>query len=243
MQKRGSQFHDPVHHGQPEQLQMFMTANEIMAKYQPLDADRYGAGTMGRSGHPSSGTPIETAMNASGGNVRHGQFRVGVDTGGTYQASTYGTKYRAHGESHEEMMERKLDESMYEQMVPGKATEYATPEFHRHTGATGTEDLSETAQGEKRWARGGSYWTEGTPQVKRPGTPSMSLYDSIQMEGIEKPLSLGTAGGHGSAGKREIVGGHHRLAAQADIDPNQPIPVVHYHDIWDARHDPTRKYT
>jgi len=212
MQKRGAQ--------QFQQLQMFMTPREILHHYQPLDADLMGAGTMGRSGQPSSGTPASVAMNTGGTNVRHGRVRFGSDTGGTFQASTYGTKYRAAGETHEEMMDRKLEESQWENMV-GRRTKVGTSWYGSDSYVPPPhERMSLGSQGEEE-----------------------SLYESIAKHGVEHPVSLGTFGSHGSQGKPEIVGGHHRLAAQFDLNPNQPIPVVHYRDIWDARHDPTRKYT
>jgi hypothetical protein len=203
---------------------MFMTPREIMHKYQPLDADLYGAGTMGMSGQPSSGTPTSTARtygpNNTPGNVRHGQVRWGQDTGGTYQATTHGTKFRSRGETHEEMMGRKLEESQYENMV-GRRTKVGTSFYGSDTNVPPPhERMSLGSAGEEE-----------------------SLYESIAKHGAQAPLSLGTAGSHGMAGKREIVGGHHRLAAQFDINPDTPMPVVHYRDIYHARSDPTRKYT
>jgi hypothetical protein len=53
-----------------------------------------------------------------------------------------------------------------------------------------------------------------------------SLYDSIAAEGARDPVHLGTD--VGSLGKPQVVGGHHRIAAQADINPNQPMPVLHH---------------
>jgi hypothetical protein len=216
----GPQFghHDPVSQGKPEQLKMFMTPREILHHYQPLDADLYGAGTMGMSGQASSGTPTGTARtwgsHGQPGNVRHGQYRHGVDTKGTYQATTYGTKYRAAGETHEEMMGRKLEESQYEVDV-------------RRRTKVGTS----------------FYGSDSYVPDTRPSAGHESLYESIEKHGVEHPISLGTSGSHGSAGKREIVGGHHRLAAAEHINPDQFLPVAHYRDIYAARHDPTRKYT
>jgi hypothetical protein len=224
-----------------EQLKMFMTPNEIHAQYQPLDADREESES---EPWASGGTPRSTARSQTEGNVRHGLYRRGVDTSGTYQASTYGTKYRGgdyEPESDEQLWDRKLDESQYEHTVPGKATLYGTP--HYHGGGTSTSQLNTGQQEARSRARDydtgqRSYWTE---QVKRPSTEETSLYDSIQFEGVKSPIRLGQT--VGSMGKREIVGGHHRLASQTDIDPNRLVPVLHHEDIFEAKSNPSYKYT
>jgi hypothetical protein len=60
---------------------------------------------------------------------------------------------------------------------------------------------------------------------------------------VTHPISLGTGGKPGMLGKPQIVGGHHRVAAQFDQDPDRLMPVVHYRDIHDAQADKTRRYT
>jgi hypothetical protein len=208
MQPRGSQF---------QQLKMFMSPREVLRGYQPLDADRGGAhGSQGPVATASTGTGIGTAMNTAGDNVRHGRFRMGHDTGGTFQASTYGTRYRARAESHDEMMDRKLSESMGH----GEAGEGSwDPMVRRQTRV----DTS--------WYGSDTYVP---PRGERMSAGEETLHESVGKHGVTHPISLGTGGKPGMLGKPQIVGGHHRVAAQFDQDPDRLMPVLHYTDIKDA---------
>ena len=47
---------------------------------------------------------------------------------------------------------------------------------------------------------------------------------SIDESGVKSPIRLGQQ--KGSEGKRQIVGGHHRLASATDIDDKQLVPVL-----------------
>lgn len=217
MQPKGAQF---------QQLKMFMTPREVLRDYQPLDADRWGShGSQGPAVTGSSGTGIGTAMNSAGDNVRHGQFRVGHDTGGTFQASTYGTKHRPRAETHDEMMDRKLDESM----------------GHGDVGEGSWDPMV------RRQTRVDTAWygsdTYVPPHGERMSAGRETLHESVSKHGVTHPLSLGTGGKLGLLGKPQIVGGHHRLAAQFDTDPDRHMPVLHYHSVMDAQNDPTRRYT
>ena len=51
------------------------------------------------------------------------------------------------------------------------------------------------------------------------------LHVSIDESGVKSPIRLGQQ--KGSEGKRQIVGGHHRLASATDIDDQQLVPVLH----------------
>jgi hypothetical protein len=61
-----------------------------------------------------------------------------------------------------------------------------------------------------------------------------SLYESVKEEGVQKPVelretlvpSIFTPKGH------QLLQGHHRVAAAADIDPNMLIPVTHSYTKW-----------
>jgi hypothetical protein len=208
------------------QLKMFMSPREVLRGYQPLDADRWGAhGSQAPAVTASTGTGIGTAMNTAGDNVRHGQFRMGHDTGGTFQASTYGTRYRPRAETHNEMMDRKLSESMGE---GGREDEDWDPMVRRQT-RVGTS-----------WYGSDSYVP---PHGERMSAGEETLYESVGKHGVTHPISLGTGGKPGMLGKPQIVGGHHRVAAQFDQDPDRLMPVVHYRDIKDAQADKTRRYT
>lgn len=57
-----------------------------------------------------------------------------------------------------------------------------------------------------------------------PWTPNdkVPLYDKIKEEGVRKPIPLKYRG----RAKPRVDDGHHRIAAQADIDPDAHIPVI-----------------
>lgn len=196
------------------QLKMFMSPREVLSGYQPLDADRWGArGSGGAVPTYDTGTGLGTAMNTEGSNVRHGQFRMGHDTAGTFQATTYGTKYRARTETHDEMMDRKLGESMGDD--PG-----VDANVHRQT-RVGTSFYGSD-----------SYIP---PPAERMSAGEETLHESVGKHGVTHPISLGTGGAPGLLGRPQIVGGHHRVAAQFDQAPDRLMPVLHYTDINDAK--------
>ena len=157
------------HHIQPEQLKMFMTANEILEHWGPLDLDRQqtGGGTYGSfTRDPGSENP--TARSFRGHNT---------------ERTSGGSKL-----------------------------------YHRVGGVESDEEL---------WSR------------KAEEAGDYGLTDSILEEGVKKPVSLGFS--TGSTGKREVVGGHHRLAVMREESPDEYIPVVHYPNFYQAKSDP--KYT
>jgi hypothetical protein len=49
-------------------------------------------------------------------------------------------------------------------------------------------------------------------------SPEDSLLSSVARNGVLAPVHLGADG--------QVYGGHHRLAAAAAVDPNQPVPVM-----------------
>ena len=151
--------------------------------------------------------------------------RRGIRTGTTLQGNyfnrtTGGGKWsqRENSEPTEDLWERKHEEAYdeYQHPVKGRATEYNTER----------DDTVMTS--------GGRHVEEpGTWGVKRPGTPAMSLGESIEETGVQSPIRLGSR--IGSEDKPQIVGGHHRLAVQTQLDPNKLVPVLHHDDIWEAR--------
>jgi hypothetical protein len=66
-----------------------------------------------------------------------------------------------------------------------------------------------------------------------------NLARSIEEHGVKSPIRLGSI--RGSMGLPQIVGGHHRLAVQTDLDPHELIPVLHDTDIYSARSGPSAK--
>lgn len=69
-------------------------------------------------------------------------------------------------------------------------------------------------------------------QEKAPYSAS-SLYDSVAVEGVKSPVHLGEE--QGLLGKPQVVGGHHRIAAQAEIDEDKLMPVLHHRDVSAAK--------
>lgn len=64
-------------------------------------------------------------------------------------------------------------------------------------------------------------WAAGKSDFIGPQIPPTyrTLYESIKAEGVKNPVHLSP---------NYVVGGHHRIAAANDIDPNMLIPVKHY---------------
>ncbi len=52
-----------------------------------------------------------------------------------------------------------------------------------------------------------------------------SLYDSVEREGVKKPLAV--------TPENKLLDGHHRVAAMYEIDPDRPMRVEQ-HDNWSA---------
>ena len=73
----------------------------------------------------------------------------------------------------------------------------------------------------------------------------VSLHESIGKEGVQSPIRLsedvGNAEGvRGTEGKRQLAGGHHRLASASAHEASgtwshQFVPVLHYTDINEAK--------
>lgn len=64
------------------------------------------------------------------------------------------------------------------------------------------------------------------PLMRRPG--QRSHYESIQQEGVREPVELtSSAELYGDTGtpNKVLMEGHHRVFAQADIDPDALVPV------------------
>lgn len=193
------------------QRAMFMSPREIHDRYQPLDGDRQDAGrdygTDEVNWQPSTGTP-ERAL------------------------------WDDDMESDDQLWERKLDESQmpkseYAEMHGGGEAATGTGTFverlyerdsfpAQRTGHTGTWEQQEESYVNRKI----DDWHEDRGE---------SLYDSIRESGVKSPIRLGED--EGMMDKPMIVGGHHRLAAAANINENQFVPVLHHEDIREAQHD------
>jgi hypothetical protein len=58
------------------------------------------------------------------------------------------------------------------------------------------------------------FWENKLSSSQFRGSKEQSLYESIQSEGQKKPITL-------NMGTKEIIDGHHRLAAMHHMNPNQ----------------------
>jgi hypothetical protein len=70
-------------------------------------------------------------------------------------------------------------------------------------------------------------------QARHDSHNSETLYDSIEREGVKAPIHLGRE--IGSMGLPQIVGGHHRMAAATEADPDRLVPVMHHETIEGAQ--------
>jgi hypothetical protein len=104
--------------------------------------------------------------------------------------------------------------------------QYAPAETDKHwlSGSQRSESSGELWSRKAKEAETGVYGDR--PYKLRSGERG-TLYDSIKEEGIEKPVPLGA---------KQVIDGHHRVAAQFAIDPDRQIPVTHreggIQDMW-----------
>lgn len=233
---------------EPRQLKMFMSGQEIMDEYQPLDGDRKPidedvalSGQHTRQSKPdnSRGYPVERRV---GG----GKEAWGNTTGGdVFYRSAGGTARKTIGsreEDDDEVWTRKAEESKLSPKDYDLAHfEYAknTPEMQdisigksapqraKHEGTSTFE--------EREWDY---YEGKEASQDRRYGEaleayedPDNSLFNRIAREGVKNPISLNDPDNYnrfGESGKPMVAGGHHRLSAQFEQDPDKLMPVLHW---------------
>lgn len=212
---------------QPEQLKMFMTPAEIHAQYQPLDGDREDRDVYAAREGKSNSQFTDRSHNTAG----DVNYKIQADNSWARKHAGGKTRYATVGaETDTELWDRKLSEAQmskadYDEMARG---EINPPEFtggwsrtgapQHETGHTGTFEAREASWQDAR---------ERSHQAKEDEYYyGASLHDSVAKEGVQYPLHLGTS--IGSQGKPQIAGGHHRLAAQTNINPDQFIPVIHH---------------
>ena len=75
---------------------------------------------------------------------------------------------------------------------------------------------STVALWERKLSEAQQYGPHG--QYGPPAASGQSLLASVARDGVRAPVHLGADG--------QVYGGHHRLAAAAAVDPNQPVPVM-----------------
>lgn len=80
---------------------------------------------------------------------------------------------------------------------------------------------------EQLWASKSRRAKHNKVVVSRATGEHSTLHQHIGEHGVEAPVSLGTTG--------HILGGHHRIASQAEHDPNRLIPILHFENMAEAR--------
>lgn len=219
-------------------LPMFMSAREIMDKYQANSGDlqdsedeRYGEAT-GREVRTDGGWNFER------------RSWEGSPSKGFQQRTPNPDRRYMRGEkkeTHEQLWNRKyeeatLDRDDYEEEVHSRE---ASKRYDRpgggETRASGT------------WR---STWAQDTDNPRRTNSyvpfeqvwnGGESIRDSVLRVGVKSPISLGRQ--FGDQGKPMIAGGHHRLAVMARERPDTLMPVSHHQDIDEAQSNPHWRYT
>jgi hypothetical protein len=182
----------------PNQLKMFMSADEITRHYQPWDNDRMDYSDMWGSS-PTSFTYEKASTRTTHANepsVRphRGRYETETRGGGYGMRSTFGTLYRA---------------------VPKESSGGG--------GVESDEELWERKAGEADMYAAHGYAAKHRDPPER-GEPT--LYEDIAAKGVSHPVALGTQ--VGSQGKPQITGGHHRIAVMRDVAPHNLLPVLHF---------------
>ena len=230
-----------------ERLQMFMKPHEILEKWGPLDADRewndYGGE---RSEDMAYNSATHRAFNTGGEqnwtNTRTTRSSMATSTeGGAPLAKRPHVRRSSSLETDEQLWDRKEDESFDEYGRQGIHYEDAPRErSDPHT----TIRSYDTEGKSLAYKRHTDVWGDSaspSPVFQHPGNSGKflghtNLGDSILEHGVSKPIALGFT--RNMQGKREVVGGHHRLAVSNKHRGSVYLPVEHYPDIHAAKANP-----
>lgn len=111
------------------------------------------------------------------------------------------------------------------------------------SGSYDYQDAVEWHSNEKREAK----WQERRERVRRAEEDAgeeTTLYDMMRQGDVPGRVSLQDplTRNKGSQGKPSILGGHHRIAAMEDIDPDRLMPVVYHRDLMSAKSDRSYPY-
>jgi hypothetical protein len=113
--------------------------------------------------------------------------------------------------------------------------------------------------GDRRWERkpgsrgmeqetSAEMYARKLAESKKSRPFQKSLHADIQKNGVENPVSLALDGEDQITGmptsrvKPQVLGGHHRVAVMADLNPHALIPVEHFKSYTDARNTKKDKY-
>lgn len=222
----------------PGQLAMFMTPRQIVQHYQPLDGDREEADYDPEFDQPTAGvgrTWEFTQRPARTDGYQNLAMNREVTPGKVEQGYTRQPRM----ESDEQVWSRKLEESQYDPdwYDEHRGKKAASFDVEKVLDRGTAPQPPSTNAGTSRWD---SYGERQDSYIDRKATEHAvameqrpSLYESVRDEGVQQPVHLGTQ--FGAMGKREIVGGHHRIAAALDAAPDRLIPVLHHTDVFAAQ--------
>jgi hypothetical protein len=250
-----------------DQLKMFMSSNEILQTWGPLDGDReenweqYEDGTatlQARSGQVTGRSHMTNGRT----NFPEKAWVDEYDSGGHFQrerltrvpgqfrrAGRSMTGQREHNErveqhyqeSDDQLWDRKYREA---DMHPQDYAEERGEELPRRYMTSGGHVTSRSFSLVERPKDTESDDTEWTYKYHTPDWDydNASLRDKIVAEGVKSPVRLGHQT-RNINGQNEIVGGHHRLAVMRAEKPDELMPVLHYDDLWDAKISSHYPYT
>jgi hypothetical protein len=178
---------------------MFMSAREIQASYRPLPGDFREVHDEKLDDHVEETVPQFWGRKLSESKMSQADYAHKV-----HQGHETGEPY--------ELPEMDWDKAM-------DRTDYPA----QHTGESTDDHGGRVEEWEMERMR--SHGNRIEAFINGP-----SLYSQIERDGVQSPVHLGTGGRPPlrSAEEKTILGGHHRVAAAADIDPDRLMPVLHY---------------
>ncbi len=115
------------------------------------------------------------------------------------------------------------------------------PEWPNQTARDYQGRTQRTSGGSKQYERYAAPESDEQLWARKADEASdYGLTDEIEQEGVIHPVRLGRS--IGESGKPMVVGGHHRIAAQNELDPDKLMPVMHDINFWSARQDRYYRY-
>ncbi len=206
-------------HPHERQLQMLMSAREIRKQYAPAEGDRMYSGTdiaVNLGVHPAGMT--DTRAGEITDRRATTDFRMNERWGHPVTGERFfkrtAERKRPPIETDAEMWHRKVVEA--------------------------DEAPQETALRQARLytANNLASATQVGRFLARPLAHDKSLIEHLQGGGDPGVIPLGTRSNPlSSSGKPMLAGGHHRVAALGEVDPDRLVPVEHWRDVHDAKYE------
>lgn len=125
-----------------------------------------------------------------------------------------------HDETDEEFWARKLRESR------GDRRRHKLPPWDQ----TGTQPVPPAPSRERP---GFDHPVDDTPGYPNEG--HATLFDALAADGVTNPVSLQFLPEERAEGRRQVLGGNHRVAAMSELAPDEPIPVAFFDRLRDAK--------